>query len=76
MATANRKKEQKIAELLHLVLCTQDHTDQCSWYYQKTWDDNYSEYSPRALYLKKAQRMLKVTDNDLLIEDLINCIKG
>jgi hypothetical protein len=45
----------EIATLIHDTICKQNHTDQCSWYYD---DGDWSTY-PRPEYLKKAQSLLE-----------------
>lgn len=55
-----------LAEVLHEKLCTHNHTDGCSWYYD---DGSWSECS-RQKYIKKATKLLKISDLVSLIDIL------
>jgi hypothetical protein len=47
-------EEQKLAELIHESQCRWNHTDGCSWYYEKWGDPGYAKKE----YLQKANNIL------------------
>ena len=48
----------KLAELIHSKMCSWNHTDGCSWFYESWENLGYS----RTAYLEKAERILKVVN--------------
>lgn len=55
---------QQIADNLHDAMCTYNHVDYCSYEYEK-WDDFHTRrYSAKAEYLEKADRVLKIANDD------------
>ena len=50
--------DHQLAEELHGMLCTVNHTDGCSWFYEvKDGEDDWTGYS-HGMYLKKAQKLI------------------
>jgi hypothetical protein len=48
----------QLAKELHGMLCTVNHTDGCSWFYEvKDGEDDWTGYS-HGMYLKKAQKLI------------------
>lgn len=47
----------KLAEIIHNSLCKSNHTDGCSWYYEK-WD-GFGKNPTRMLYLDRANKILE-----------------
>ena len=57
-------KEQKLAETLHKLFCISNHTDGCSWEYEKTRETGTIHFS----YLRVAKEIFKrYTDNDIVV---------
>lgn len=52
--------EYEIAELLHAKMCNWNHTDGCSWFYEKWGDLGYA----RNTYITRAKRVLAVIDRN------------
>lgn len=52
-------EDQRLAVELHEFLCHQNHTDGCSWGYEKDWTGYAHER-----FLEKAQKALKVSGMD------------
>ena len=61
------RPDQKIAEALHSRMCTHNHDDQCGWGYE-SWEKPGGVHND---YLKKAQAMLQIADDDEMILQLI-----
>jgi hypothetical protein len=59
----------RLAEVLHEKFCVHNHEDGCGWYYD---DGSWTEYS-RQEYIKKATKLLKISDLVSLI-DIIEII--
>lgn len=54
----NESPERRLAKDLHGLLCTWNHTDGCSWYYEtKGNEDDWNGYT-HSQYLKKAQKFI------------------
>lgn len=67
-------KNQRLAILLHSKFCRSNHTDGCSFYYGiKELEDDWNEYAHK-IYLKKADNLLAVTQDEKLLHDIINAI--
>lgn len=50
--------DHQLAKELHSILCTVNHTDGCSWFYEvKDGEDDWTGYS-HGTYLKKAQKLI------------------
>ena len=63
--------EIKLAEAIHDKVCRWNHTDGCSWNYEK-WDGSTpSGSTTKDRYLEKAKKILKVVDFETAI-DVIN----
>jgi hypothetical protein len=56
-------EDKKLAETLHKMLCTCNHTDGCGWYYDKDW--NQAEHKH---WLEKAQKLLAITDTNTMLK--------
>ena len=53
---ASLTDDQRLAEVLHGGMCTENHTDGCGWYYSQ-WGEGGDT---RTRYLEKARRVLQV----------------
>lgn len=49
-----------VAEFLHLKFCHFNHTDGCSWFYEKDWDNRSST---KAEWLSKAYKLIRMSQN-------------
>lgn len=63
--------EQRLAETLHAILCTWNHTDGCSWFYESdknkwTSGSNHREYLARATRLMNFCCTKGITPEDAL----------
>lgn len=69
-------KNKRLAIKLHESLCHHDHTEWCSWFYEikEGLEDDWSGYAHRD-YLDRADRVLKVCDDEKMIIDLIEAMK-
>jgi hypothetical protein len=65
---------QQVAEELHGLLCHQNHTEGCSWGYEKWCDVGKKDYGAKMSYLEMAKRALLVTDAET-IYGIIKAIK-
>lgn len=65
------EKEKKLATYLHDMCCTMSHDDQCDWFYD---DGSWNRYS-RQVYLKKANKLLKITEDLDLLMKIIRIVK-
>ena len=54
--------DQALADELHGMLCTWNHTDGCSWYYG-SWSNAHLDYA-RQSWLKKARKALALANGD------------
>lgn len=55
-------EDKKLAIELHKNLCHSNHTDQCSWYYEKNGlEDDWNRHEHKK-WLDKAKEILKVSD--------------
>ena len=61
--------DEKVAEVLHSVLCKMNHTDQCSWDYE-SWK---SPGSKRQYFLTKSKKLLSNLKS-ISTEDVIDSI--
>ena len=72
-------KDKKLAIHLHNILCKSNHTDQCSWYYEKMEGDplehDWDRYAHKE-YLQKAREVLKVESDVNHLIDIINTLKA
>lgn len=59
--------EQALAEALHATLCRWNHTDGCPWTYEGAGATAQWDAYAHALYLGKAQEVLKVTNGDATV---------
>lgn len=62
----------ELAALIHDKTCTWNHTDGCSWMYEK-WDDEILGHA-KSEYLKVARKILKITDVETAIK-IIKCLE-
>jgi len=61
----------KLAVYLHEQLCVLSHIDECSWGYNKSW-----EQTPHAEYLEKAEKLLHIADDNMvLLKNIIAALK-
>ena len=68
-------KNKRLAIYLHDKLCNCSHTDMCSWSYEiHELDDDWNSYEHRK-YLKKANNILEVCNDEILIMNIIDVIK-
>lgn len=64
--------EISIAEYLHSKLCRWNHTDGCSWHYEKTWEGRAHKD-----WLKKAEGMMPIIRKyNMSIEDVKEMLKN
>lgn len=64
-----KKLERKLAAYLHAVNCFENHTDQCGWFYEDSWDNHWtaSNCVTHKYYLKMALNILiKLSTSDKL----------
>ena len=65
--------EQRVAEQLHAMLCTWNHTDGCGWFWEissgrANWDGN-----AHGTYLKHAKKLIhKCNEKGILVEDVLD----
>lgn len=64
------KEEERLADHLHNECCKWNHIDGCSWEYE-SWE---SPGNARNIWLKKARKILKITDSKTAIKitEIIN----
>lgn len=62
-----------LAEFLHEKLCHQNHTDGCSWHYEK-WSDFDNSWTKKRYYAM-AKKLLAIEPNMKKIEELILAIR-
>jgi len=53
-----------LAEYLHEVMCTQNHTDMCAYWYESNRPDKWNEWTHKEYY-RKAEALYKVLDGDV-----------
>jgi len=59
------KKIIEVAELLHKALCTWNHTDGCSWFYEEWENINFKDkYRTKVKYYVKACDIVKIIGYD------------
>ncbi len=57
-------KDQKLATKLHEMFCHSNHTDGCSWCYEKVWEKHTTKYK----YLKLATEIHRIyTGSDITV---------
>ena len=63
------RPDYRVAEFLHSVLCTANHTDGCGWYY----DPISGAHKP---WVERAKKLLKITEDENLIMKILNTALG
>lgn len=65
--------EQRVAEQLHGMLCTWNHTDGCGWFYEFTDGRSNWDGSAHGTYLKHAQKLIhQCNEKGLIVEDVLD----
>lgn len=63
--TIEAPEDERLADFLHEKLCHWNHTDGCSWHYETA--DGWNGQA-HIKYLKKARRMLQISDYDSIVK--------
>ena len=63
--------DKDLAIYLHKKLCTSNHTEGCYWHYD---ENNWEEYSHKS-YLDKAQKILEITKDHVLVKKIVDILR-
>lgn len=66
----NLPENKKLAEQIHEMKCRGNHTDGCSWFYEKDCETGLMDWTRYAheTWLKKANSLLKIAEYDTIIK--------
>lgn len=63
-------QEKALATALHSLACHWNHTDGCSWFYDKDTDHDWNRSYSKHDYLLKARAVLVISDYDEIMKAL------
>lgn len=63
-------EDQRLAEHLHEMKCTWNHTDGCSWHYEKNYNTDRFDWTGYAHqeWLRKANNLLNLADFETILK--------
>lgn len=70
-------KDEQLASIMHSMLCTHDHTEQCGWYYEIRSNKPDWTGHAHARYLNKARKVIQTSkEQDVSADVAIEIIKA